>query len=118
MSLGKQIGTAFGGYAIFKAIINLFIGGITLSNLISLGLGIVFLVLLLGGVKYAHFICGAITGIITAYYLPGNIANIGTNWMYLLEGIIDIAFIVLLFLDSDVQEVYAPESPKADKNAD
>lgn len=99
---GRKIALGIGIYTIIKAILNAVIGGGL--NIGDLLIGIILTAALFTGLKFVNYIAAAFLAIVAIYHLPGNISNIGSNWVYLLEGIADIGCAVLLCLQSDVKE--------------
>lgn len=99
---GRNIAVIIGAYLIAKVIINMIIGGhLSISDLLLAG---AMLCALLPGIQFANYAVAAILVIVAAIHLPANIANIGSNWFYLLEGVIDIACAAILVFQSDVKE--------------
>ena len=89
-------------YLIAKCVLNTILsGGLDISGLV--------IAVLLGcalwlGIKYTNYAVAGILALVALKYLPGNISNISSNWIYLLEGAIDIGCAALLCLQSDIKE--------------
>lgn len=100
---GFRIIAAMAGYTVVKAVLNMIIGSFSLSGLlIALGPACLFFV----PVKYVNYVLAGILALTVLRHLPANIGNIGSNWIYLLEGAIDVVCAVLLVTNGDVKENY------------
>ena len=97
-----MMSVAIGVYLIAKAVLNMVIGGgFSFSDMfIALGLA----VMMFTGFKYFNYIAAAVLAVIVLIYLPGNISNISSNLIYLIEGVIDIVCAALLCLQRDIRE--------------
>ena len=62
---------------------------------------------MLTGIKGLNYVAAAVLAVIALIHLPDNISNIGSNWIYLIEGIIDIGCAVLLCVNKDVREHFS-----------
>lgn len=98
---GRNIAVAIGVYIIIKSILNMFIGGgFSISSLlIAIGGALA----LFSGMQYVNLVVAGILFIIAVIHLPSNISNFGSQWIYLLEGIVDVACAVLLTARDDVK---------------
>jgi uncharacterized membrane protein len=96
---GRQFALFIGIYLIVKSIINMILGD-TLGNVI---LAIMEAFALYTGLMYINYAVAAILVVIAVVHLPSNISNFGSNWLYLLEGIIDIACGVVLVIKADIK---------------
>ena len=56
--------------------------------------------------KYVNYVLAGLLAFIAIIYFPQNIANIGSNWIYLLEGAADVCCAALLCFHKDVAEHY------------
>ncbi len=85
---GRNCLIAMAAYVIIKAVLNMILaGGFSLSGLfIALGTACLFFI----WIKKFNYVIAAILAIVVAIHLPANLAHIGSNWIYLLEGVIDI----------------------------
>ena len=98
---GRTIATAIGVYLIVKSVLNMVIGGGL--SIISLLTAIVGALALFSGVQFVNIIVAGILFVVAVIHLPANISNFGSNWIYLLEGIADIACAVLLVTKDDIK---------------
>ncbi|MDE5835369.1 MAG: hypothetical protein K2H26_07615, partial [Ruminococcus sp.] len=98
---GRTIATAIGVYLIIKSILNMVIGGrLSISSLlIAVGGALA----LFSGMQFVNIIVAGILFIVAVIHLPANISHFGSNWIYLLEGIIDIVCAVLLVTRNDIK---------------
>ena len=99
---GRNLCMAITGYLIVKAIINMTLAG-------GFNFGALLIAVLLGaamftGLQFVNYGVAAYLAVIALVYLPGNISNIGSNWLYLIEGIVDIACAVLLCVQAQIKE--------------
>ncbi len=101
---GKMIALGIGAYQVIKAILNSIIGGLALIDIL---VAIAMLAVFVLGIKYSNYVCGAIIAIVAVAHLGTNIANISSNLIYLIEGVIDIVAAVLLFINSDVKAYFS-----------
>lgn len=98
---GRAVATGIGVYLIIKSVLNMVIGGGL--NILGLLTSIGGAVLLFSGMQYVNIAIAGILFIVAVVHLPANISNFGSNWLYLLEGIIDIACAVLLVAKDDIK---------------
>lgn len=97
---GRKLALAVGIYSIIKAVLNMILGG-GFGDII---VGIFIAAALYTGLQYVNYITAAYLLYIALIHLPGNITHISDNWMYLIEGIVDIGCAALLFTNSDIKE--------------
>ena len=111
---GKKIATGIGLYIIIKSVLNLILGGGFMSFLGSLILAVVFLFMLVMGVKYTNYIVGVWCILTVATNVETNVANLGFNkyLIYLIEGIIDLIAGVMLFANNDIKAHFEGGSNK------
>lgn len=99
---GRNMVTAMGVYIIVKAVLNMVIaGGISVFGLLW---AVLLAVLLFMGFQYTNICVGAVLFLIAVVHLPTNISNFGSNWLYFIEGVIDIVCAVLLVTKNDIKE--------------
>lgn len=99
---GRNVATAIGIYLIVKSVLNMAIGGGL--SIISLLIAVGGAVALFSGMQFVNLVVAGILFIVAVVHLPSNISNFGSNWIYLLEGIIDIVFAVLLVTRDDIKK--------------
>lgn len=101
---GFRIIAAMAAYVLVKGIVNMVIGGFSLSGLlIAAAMACAFFVL----INKFNYVLAAVLALVVLIHLPANLGNIGSNWFYLLEGVIDIVCAAMLVTNSDVKENYA-----------
>ena len=99
---GRNMVTAIGVYIIVKAVLNMIIaGGISISSLLIATGGALAL---FSGIQFVNFVVAGILLIVAVTHLPANISNFGSNWIYLIEGVIDIVCAVLLVTNNNIKE--------------
>lgn len=98
---GRNVATAIGVYLIIKSVLNMVIGGgLSIGSLlIAVGGALA----LFSGMQFVNFVVSGILFIVAVVHLPANISNFGSNWIYLIEGIIDIVCAVLLVTRDDIK---------------
>ena len=101
---GFSISIAMAAYVVVKAVLNMILGGFSLSSLLlALGMACLFFV----WIKNVNYITAGILVLVVLMHLPANLGNIGSNWIYLLEGAVDVVCAVMLVTNSDVKENYS-----------
>ncbi len=103
---GRTIALFVGIYFIGKEILNMLLsllndGGFGIMGLVTAA---ILAVLLYSGVKYMNYVVAAIAVIIVLANLGNNISHIGSNLIYLIEGVIDVICAVLICLSGSVRE--------------
>ncbi|MBR5683516.1 MAG: hypothetical protein IKW96_09655 [Ruminococcus sp.] len=99
---GRALCVVIGVYLIAKAVLNMVIGGgFSFSEMfIAAGLA----VMIFTGLKYFNYLAAAVLAVTALIYLPQNISNIGSNWLYLIEGVLDIGCAVLLCVQKNIRQ--------------
>ncbi len=102
---GGALITAMAVYVVAKAVLNMVLAGhFSLSGLlIALAEAAAFFLWF----RYVNYVLAAMLAFFAFIYLPQNIANIGSNWIYLLEGVLDMGCAALLCFSSNVREHYS-----------
>ena len=85
---GRNISLIVGAYFILKSVINLILGGGVSDT----------------GLMYLNYVVAAVAALIVIIHLPANISHFTDNWIYLLEGVIDIIFAVIICINPNVKE--------------
>lgn len=98
---GKKICIAMAVYIILKALLNMALA--KYFALITLLVALAEAAVLFVKFKYVNYLLAAVIVLVAVAYLPQNIANISSNWIYLLEGVIDIGCAALLCFNRDVK---------------
>ena len=102
---GKKIVLGIGAYLILKSVLNLILGFST-ANVVYLILFVVFAVLLVMRIPYISYIVAGFLAILIIMNIGKNLANIGGNWIYLVEGLLDVGCAALLVLQKDVRAYF------------
>lgn len=97
---GRNISLIVGVYFILKSALNLILGGGVLDIVIA----VVEAAALYTGLMYLNYVVAAVVAIVVVVHLPNNISHISDNWIYLLEGVIDIICAVVLCTVPSVKE--------------
>ena len=100
---GKTIIIAVCAYLLAKSVLNLFLNHFGATELLNLLVQLVLAAVLICRVQKGHYIVGAVCVIIACLHLPDNLRGLPGTWIYLAEGIVDIAAAVTLFASPDVR---------------
>ena len=102
---GRNYNIAMAVYVVIKALLNMFLAGsFSLSSLfVALGCACLFFI----WIRKFNYIIAALLAIVVIIHLPANIAHIGSNWIYLVEGAIDIVCAYLLVANNDIKENFS-----------
>ena len=119
MENGKKMITVVGAYMILKGILNLILG-FSASNLVSLLFAavLIFAMLIAGAVSicvkmlmlglfFTLVLSAIILALIFLVNLPANLSNLGSNWIYLVEGLLDVGAAAILAFHKDVKDYFA-----------
>lgn len=98
---GRNLALVIGVYLIIKTILNMIIGNDPFGNVVY---SVFEAVALFTGLQYINYVVAGILLLVALLNLPNNISNIGSNWVYLLEGVIDIFCAGLLIAQKDIKE--------------
>ena len=102
LNKGQKISLGIALYLLLKPLFNFLVLG---GSLIPLVLGLAVLICFYPGVRRSNTVIAILLMLGACAYLPGNIRNIGFNpyLIYLLEGIADMLFAVVLAFHPDVR---------------
>lgn len=103
---GKNIVTGIAVYLIAKGILNLLLGGFGVGNIVSLVIQIALAAVLIKAVPKSNYIAAILLVAVALYHFPANLGNLSANWIYLLEGILDIGVAALLAFAKDVRTFF------------
>ena len=103
---GRGLAVAVGVYLLGKFLLNTVLGGFAVMDLLVAAALFLFMLL---GLRYTNFAAAGVLALVALAHLPANISNIGSNWIYLAEGIVDIGCAALLCLHKDVREHFTNE---------
>ena len=92
---GRNISLIVGSYFILKSVINLILGG-GVSDIV---IAVAEAAALYTGLMYLNYVVAAVAALIVIIHLPANISHFTDNWIYLLEGVIDIIFAVIICIN-------------------
>ena len=105
---GRTVCVAITAYMLLKAVLNMFLGGISfggfLSMLISVNIVVILGVFMLSGLEYVNYVVAGYLAIGFMIHLIPNLTHITDNWIYLLEGFVDVGCAVLLMILPQVKE--------------
>lgn len=106
MKTNNQQGRTFviiiGIYLVIKTVLNMIIGGgLDIGGLLW---NLILFAAMFTGLQYVNFGVAAVLAVVAVSHLPANISNFGSNWIYLIEGIIDIACAALLCFEFNIKD--------------
>ncbi|MBE6857265.1 MAG: hypothetical protein E7500_07590 [Ruminococcus sp.] len=97
---GRKLTLVIGVYFIAKAILNMILGG-------GFG-GIIYALIeafaLYTGLMYINYLLAVACVLGFVLNLKNNLTNLGSNWIYLVEGVIDLGCAFLLATNKDIKE--------------
>ncbi len=102
---GKKWVMGIGIYFIIKCVLNLILG-FSASNVLMLIVMIVAFVLMLIKIPYIRYIVAAFLAILFLANIGNSIANFGSNWIYFIEGILDIGCAAVLVFEKNVKAFF------------
>lgn len=102
---GRNIAFAVGAFEAVKLILNMILGGG--FDIIAVLILAATFVCAVVGLKYSNYVIAGLLALIMAVHLPDNINNFSDNWIYLLEGIIDLVCAFMLCFNTDVKEQFS-----------
>lgn len=101
LNTGQKISMGIALYIIAKQILNILLGGFSGVNLLILLFGLGAGYCFYAGVKKSNLIVAVIMMLVACAYLPGNFR--GGQWLYLIEGVIDIVCAGVLVFHPDIR---------------
>ena len=104
-TMGKKWVFGIGLYLILKGVLNLILG-FSVSNIIMLIVGVVALVLMLNRVPYINYIVAVFLAIMFLTHIGANLSNLGSQWIYLLEGLLDLGAAAVLVFEKNVKAFF------------
>ena len=102
---GKKWVFGIGLYLIVKSVLNLILG-FSGANIVMLILAVVALVLMLGRIPYIQYIVAVWLVLMFLVNLGGNLSNLGSQWIYLLEGLLDVGAAAVLVFEKNVKAFF------------
>ena len=102
---GKKWVIGIGFYLIIKSTLNLILG-FGISNIISLLVAVVALVLLVQRVPYIQYIVAVYLALLFLMHIGTNLSNFSSNWIYVLEGLLDLGAAAVLVFEKNVKAFF------------
>ena len=102
-TMGKKWVFGIGLYLILKGVLNLILG-FSVSNIIMLIVGVV--ALMLNRVPYINYIVAVFLAIMFLTHIGANLSNLGSQWIYLLEGLLDLGAAAVLVFEKNVKAFF------------
>ena len=91
---GRKWVFGIGLYLIIKGALNLLI------------VSVVALVLMLNRVPYINYIVAVFLALMFLMHVGSNISNLGSQWIYLLEGLLDLGAAAVLVFEKNVKAFF------------
>ena len=105
---GRTVCIAITAYMLLKAVLNMLLGGISFGGIfsmfVSIGIAVVIGVFMFSGLEYVNYVVAGYLAIGFVTHLIPNILHITDNWIYLLEGFVDVGCAVILIILPQVKE--------------
>ena len=98
---GRMFVLIMGAYLIIKVIINAFIGGLNVFDLI---IAIVLALLMYVGVQFFNYVAAAVLVVIVLMYIKYNLTNMPGTLLYVIEGAADIFCAVMLCVNGSIKK--------------
>ena len=95
---GKKWVFGIGLYLIVKSVLNLILG-FSGANIVMLILAVAALVLMLGRIPYIQYI-------VAVWLVLMFLVNLGGQWIYLLEGLLDVGAAAVLVFEKNVRAFF------------
>lgn len=105
IEVGRKWVLGIGAYLIIKSILNLILG-YSGSNLVMLIVSVVALILMIYRVPYINYIVAVWLVLMFLMHIGDNISNFGSQWIYLLEGILDLGAAAVLVFEKNVKAFF------------
>lgn len=102
---GKKWVLGIGAYLIVKSVLNLILG-FSGANLVMLIVSVVALILMLYRVPYINYIVAVWLALTFLLHVGSNISNFSSQWIYLLEGILDLGAAAVLVFEKNVKDYF------------
>ena len=102
---GRKWVFGIGLYLIIKGALNLILG-FSMSNLVMLIVSVVALVLMLNRVPYINYIVAVFLALMFLMHVGSNISNLGSQRIYLLEGLLDLGAAAVLVFEKNVKAFF------------
>ena len=99
---GRKWVFGIGLYLIIKGALNLILG-FSMSNLVMLIVSVVALVLMLNRVPYINYIVAVFLALMFLMHVGSNISS---QWIYLLEGLLDLGAAAVLVFEKNVKAFF------------
>lgn len=97
---GRNMAVFIGAYLVVKSIVNMILGD-SFGNIIY---ALFEAFMLYTGLQYVNYVIAGLAGLVVLMNLKNNLSDIGSNWLYLIEGVVDIIAAVLLVTVDDIKK--------------
>lgn len=102
---GKKWVFGIGVYLMIKAILNLILG-FSVTNIVTLVVSVVAVLLLFNRTPYIQYLVAGWLVVTMLLHLPTNLGNIAQNWIYLVEGVLDLGAAAVLVFEKNVKAFF------------
>ncbi len=102
---GRKWTLGIGIYLIAKSVLN-FVLGFSFSNFLMIIVGVVAAVLLISRVPYINYIVAVFLAVMFLMHVKVNISNLSSQWLYLLEGVLDLGAAAVLVFEKNTKAFF------------
>ncbi|MDE6789289.1 MAG: hypothetical protein K2J47_08230 [Ruminococcus sp.] len=102
---GRKFVVIIGIYLIAKAVLNMFLGGFNIFNIVAdLIVPVICFVAMYSGLEYLNIAVAVIIGLPVLRNMLYNITHLPSSLIYLIEAVIDTGAIIMLVVQKDIKE--------------
>lgn len=102
---GKKWVLGIGIYLLVKSALNLILS-FSFFNILMLLVGVVALALMFSRVPYINYIIAAFLTVMFLMHVGENVRSFSTQWLYLLEGLLDLGAAAVLVFERNVRAYF------------
>lgn len=102
---GRNFVVIIGIYLIAKAVLNMFLGGFNIFNIVAdLIVPVICFIAMYSGLEYLNIAVAVIIGLPVLRNMLYNITHLPSSLIYLIEAVIDTGAIIMLVVQKDIKE--------------
>ncbi len=102
---GRNFVVIIGIYLIAKAVLNMFLGGFNIFNIVAdLIVPVICFIAMYSGLEYLKIAVAGIFGLPVLRNMLYNITHLPSSLIYLIEAVIDTGAIIMLVVQKDIKE--------------
>lgn len=101
---GRNFVVIIGIYLIAKAVLNMFLGGFSIFNIVAdLIVPVICFIAMYSGLEYLNIAVAVIIGLPVLRNMLYNITHLPSSLIYLIEAVIDTGAIIMLVVQKDIK---------------